>query len=461
MLPVLPAVFLFALGWLQAQDTGQFPLPEDKQIQELLKAIDAYKKSGGEGSSVDPAYLLKSIERLEARLSSDSNTSDVYKLALPLLYFRIDQNSRAVQLLEDYLKGNPDSSQGRLLLAFGYLREDKFLQSQALAEKAIEIDPEQAYARHLLGLSHVGLNRLDLAVEDFEKSISLDPDFPEAHFQLGLLYSQRPEDVGRARDVLQKTLSLGLEQPDVYATLGFVLLRTGEYQEAAVQLNKAIELNPSHAQAHYLLSDAYRKLSLEDDSRAALQRFGALKAAESERTRREAQGLTHYEEGMKLLRSNDRFREAHALFQKTTEIFPNMAAAFYRLAQIELLLKRPEEALTSIRRALELDPLDPEYYFILSRCLQRYDVAGAIDAIRRAISLNPDVADFHNVLGNLSFDQGDYQNAVSAYRRATVLQSNNPAFHLNLSAALNKTGDREGSRKEKDIYNELVRARKP
>ena len=180
-----------------------------------------------------------------------------------------------------------------------------------------------------------------------------------------------------------------------------MLTKLGKDEDAVVKLNRAIELNPDHAQAYYSLSESLRKLGRQEESRAAQERFGALKAADRENIRREAQGLNHFEEGMKALRSNDRLDEAHQWFRKTLEIFPSMGAAYYRLAQIDLLRKRPVDALESIHQAIEINPLDAEYYFILSQCLQETNAPGAMDAIRQAISLKPKTADFHNVLGNL------------------------------------------------------------
>ncbi len=437
-------------------------MPRDEQIQDLLQAVTAYQKSADSNSDfVDPTYLIEALKRVEARFSSDSSISEVQRLALPVVYFQINHNARAVGLLEDYLEGNPGSSRGRLLLALGYLREEKYLQAGTLARNSIELEPGNAYARYLLGLSEIGLNRIDEAAVNLENAVSLDPDFADAHFELGVLYSKNAETLVSAHDALAEALSLGLEKPDVYFSLGFVLTKLGKDEDAVVKLNRAIELNPDHAQAYYSLSESLRKLGRQEESRAAQERFGALKAADRENIRREAQGLNHFEEGMKALRSNDRLDEAHQWFRKTLEIFPSMGAAYYRLAQIDLLRKRPVDALESIHRAIEINPLDAEYYFILSQCLQETNAPGAMDAIRQAISLNPKTADFHNVLGNLSFGRGDYQTAVEAYSKATEIQPENPAFHLNLSAALGKTGDSRGSQEEKDLYFKLIRANKP
>ena len=458
----LPILCSLTIWPLPAQEGDPFQLPRDEQIQDLLQAITAYEESAESNSDfVDPTYLIEALKRVEAQFSSDSSTSEVQRLALPVIYFRIDHNARAVELLEDYLQGNPGSSRGRLLLALGYLRQEKYLQARTLARNSVESEPGNAYARYLLGLSEIGLNQIDEAVVHLKDAVSLHPGFADALFELGVLYGKNAETLVQAHDALAKALALGLERPDVYFNLGFVLTKLGKHEDAVPKLKRAIELSPDHAQAHYSLSESLRKLGRQEESRAAQERFGALKAADRENIRREAQGLNYFEQGMKALRANDRLDEAHQWFRKTLEIFPAMGAAHYRLAQIDLLRKRAADALGSIHRAIEINPLEAEYYFILSRCLQETNAPGAMDAIRQAITLNPKTADFHNVLGNLSFGRGDYQTAVEAYSKAAEIQPENPAFHLNLSVALGKTGDSRGSQEEKDLYFKLIRAKKP
>ena len=61
--------------------------------------------------------------------------------------------------------------------------------------------------------------------------------------------------------------------------------------------------------------------------------------------------------------------------------------------------------------------MEGEYYFVLARCLEQSDVSGATEAIRKAIDLKPEVAEFHNLLGNLLFAQSDYTGAAPAYRQ--------------------------------------------
>ena len=64
--------------------------------------------------------------------------------------------------------------------------------------------------------------------------------------------------------------------------------------------------------------------------------------------------------------------------------------------------------------------------------------AAAISAATKAVTINPNVADFHNLRGILLERAGDEVHAVESFRRATQLAPQEEAFRLNLESALRK-----------------------
>lgn len=67
---------------------------------------------------------------------------------------------------------------------------------------------------------------------------------------------------------------------------------------------------------------------------------------------------------------------------------------------------------------------------------QRSDVAGACDAYRRAIDLDPEMADAYINLGRLLQEQGDVAEAVRLYHLAIECTPDDPVAHYNLAIAL-------------------------
>jgi tetratricopeptide (TPR) repeat protein len=67
------------------------------------------------------------------------------------------------------------------------------------------------------------------------------------------------------------------------------------------------------------------------------------------------------------------------------------------MAQVSYLKGDLPNALTSIREALRLNPLEPEYYYVLARSLEDTDPKGALDAIEKALNFRPGVPDFEDL----------------------------------------------------------------
>lgn len=382
---------------------------------------------------------------LEAQKAFAANPKSEDRLiALANILFQRGQTERAIGLLESFATANPKASHAKVLLALGYVHEEKYDKARSLAGQAATDLPNDYYAHHVLALSLFGLNRFDEAETRFKRAIELKPDFAESHFRLGLLHARKPGALEPARASFQRALELGYSQAETYKNLGSINIKLGRYSDAIEQLNMSLKLNPDYAEAYFVLADALRKSGATEQAADAMKRFQALNAIVLDRRARANRSQAAYEEGMGLLFAKDgafisaNFAKAYVAFRRAVEELPQLDAAYYRMAQMDYLRNDNAHAVQNIRRALDLNPFEPEYYFVLSSCLKETDPRGALDAATKAVSLNPGVADFQNLLGILFEKAGDDVHAVESYRRAAELDPKNEAFQMNLSMALKK-----------------------
>ena len=377
-----------------------------------------------------------------ARQAATQSAEDRIVAAVTSL-LQAGQTERAVTLLQPFVKANPKARRAAVLLSFAYVRQGKYEQARIMSEQLATELPRDYYTQHVLGLSLFGLNRYDEAEAHFKRALELKPDFGEAVMQLGLLHLGKGsfED---ARTSFQRMLELGYRPNEAHKNLGSILIKQGRYPEAINELTAALKVDPNSASTYFLLADALRKSGNAEAAGEAMKRFQALNDVETDQRVRFAKAQAFYEQGMQLMFGKNQeflsanFTAARNAFTQAVETLPQLDGGFYRLAQIDYLRNNYDSALQNIRLALNLNPNEAEYYFVLASCLKDRDLTTALTAAAKAISINPNVADFHNLRGILLAKAGDDAHAIESFRRATELAPQDESFRMNLSATERK-----------------------
>ena len=120
-------------------------------------------------------------------------------------------------------------------------------------QKALEIKPDYAEAHNNLGNALAGRGQVDEAIAHYRKALEIKPDYAEAHNNLGLRPG-RPRTGRRGHRPLpegpgnQARLRRGPLQPR-----HCVLAGRGQVDEAIAHYQKALEIKPDYAEAHYNL----------------------------------------------------------------------------------------------------------------------------------------------------------------------------------------------------------------
>jgi tetratricopeptide (TPR) repeat protein len=356
-----------------------FGSPPDGTVdRETLQAIDAAQRS------------------LNAAPDSEAN-----RLTLASLYLKVGQNHSAVETLQAYLESHPDASKTLRLLAVAYLREEEYSAAKDSAEHALRFGQRDSAGVELLAMAQLGLQATDSAERLFREAVKLDPNSVEANFQLGLLYTNQRRNLPEAIRLLEKARALQPNLAGTYTALGSAFLASGDARQAANSLETAIKLSADSAESYYVLASAYRQLHEDDKADAALKAFNARKKADADQRAREMRSRADYEEGVNLLSNTDELDKAYESLAKAVSELPTFDPGYYRMAQVSYLKGDLQNALTSIRQALRLNPLEPEYYYVLARCLEETDPKAALEAIEKAVGFRPGVPDFEDLLREL------------------------------------------------------------
>ena len=186
-------------------------------------------------------------------------------------------------------KGRGTNLEARRLYLLGcHLLDQMNLEIVAKArgylEQAVELDPGFVMAWVQLSNAHVlaaFLNGIgyaeafERAREAVEKALSLGPDLPEAHAQLGLILMSHDWDWHGADRSLRRALELAPHDPVALRSMGQLALIRGHVQEAVQFYRRSIEHDPLSSRALFRLGMAYEAAgepeAAEESFRRALE----------------------------------------------------------------------------------------------------------------------------------------------------------------------------------------------
>ena len=142
--------------------------------------------------------------------------------------------------------------------------------------RAIALQPYQALAHFSLGNVLSDLGNLAEAARSYEKAIALQPNLGSAYYSLGNVW-QKLGDLNRSIAYLQKAAAFKNNLPPdsarAYCFLGIELRWQSRQEEAAIALQKAVELEPLLSGAHQHLCGLLRDSGDLAAAREAVQRY--------------------------------------------------------------------------------------------------------------------------------------------------------------------------------------------
>ncbi len=142
-------------------------------------------------------------------------------------------------------------------------RAGQYEQAVAKFTEGTTIVPNCFDCYYNIAYAEMQQKKFDEAEAAFKKAIEMKPDYVEAWNALATLYNAQKK-FDQAAEASSKAASLAAAAPigagganvDAIYNQGVILWNAGKLQEAKAQFEKAVQLNPGHAEAHYQLGMA-------------------------------------------------------------------------------------------------------------------------------------------------------------------------------------------------------------
>lgn len=141
---------------------------------------------------------------------------------------------------------------------------------------------------------------------------------------------------------------------------------------------------------------------------------------------------------------NEHLQQALEHFRYALVIDPQLAMVWNNLGSVWTRLERDDLAEYSYLKAASLDRSSASAYNNLVRLYSQQGETEKAERYRRAVdSYNQRNPYYHYLLGNLAYEDGDYQLAAEHFERAIMRYDLEPDFYLALGMAYRKQGDEE------------------
>jgi Flp pilus assembly protein TadD len=135
-----------------------------------------------------------------------------------------------------------------------------------------------------------------------------------------------------------------------------------------------------------------------------------------------------------------KFEEAVAEFLRVTELEPNDFMAHYNLGCALLSLARKSEAERAFSQAAKLEPKNAAAHFQLAKlCRKQNKLEEALKHLGRTVHLNPNWAKAWRLFGECFLEQGNYEKAMDAFKKALKINGKDGAALSSLALLYGRT----------------------
>ena len=197
---------------------------------------------------------VESAIRFYAAVNGGGNAVISQRRAAALLAFQSDEPEQAVALLDRFTAENPGYAID-MVLAKGQLLTSLERYDEALVyyDRFVEFRPDAESG--LLGRAELLLrmDRLDDAVEQYRLAVKKFPDSATSLNALGYTLADRTDQYAEAEKLIREALEYEPDNPAIIDSLGWVLYRLGQNEEALVHLERAYEGFPDPEVAAHIV----------------------------------------------------------------------------------------------------------------------------------------------------------------------------------------------------------------
>jgi tetratricopeptide (TPR) repeat protein len=318
--------------------------------------------------------------------------------------------------------------------------------------------------------------RFEDAISLYGEALKIKPKWPDGWWYVGAVFYQK-DLYPQARDAFQNLVALEPDRGPGWAMLGLCLFQTGEYERAAISLQRGRSLGVNdtselagvvryHAALLYIrfeyFENAYDILSeflrVGNESPKVIEAFGLTmlrmpflpkEIPPPQREKILIAGQAGYNMAAR------RLDQARAAFDTLLAQYPNDPNVHYGFG-VFMLSQDADLALKELKRELEISP---SHYAAMTQMafeyLKRDQYSDALPLAEKAVQLAPKLYAARNVLGRVLLELGQVDRSIKELEEGVKLAPSSPEMHFALARAYTRAGRKQDAARERETFKKL------
>ena len=372
-------------------------------------------------------------ERVEQQLKKHPDAAGTHVLEARIYVAHATPRdwARAEAALQKAIELDANFTPAYGLLIGVYLAENKLAQAISQLEAGLAKNPNNPRGLLMGALLYEQIKEYAKARDAYEKLLALSPDSVPGLNNLAYLYAEHLNQLDKAYELAQKARTLQPENGLVADTLGWILYKRGNYQQALALIQESASKSPENPEVQFHLGMASYMMGQVAAARSALEKAAHATAdfsGKDEAKRRLALIEQSSGQGANLSSS-----ELETLLKQQ----PNDLIVVNRVAEGYEKQGEAAKAATAYEQALKLNPKLLNAAVKLAQLyagpLQNRDKALAF--AKKARELAPNDVQVAGALGRIVFQAGNFSWAYSLLQESARQRGDDPGVLGDLGMA--------------------------
>lgn len=198
------------------------------------------------------------------KVRQDSRFYDNAVVHVALLYHDQGKMDRAISVIQDALAHKQDNADYYLYLGSFYEESERYDEALKVLQEGIRHDDQNARLHFRLGVVHDKMGNKQESISAMKEVLRLTPNDAEALNYLGYTYADLGINLDEAETLIQTALEIKPGDGYITDSLGWVYFKRGQYNQALIWLNKAVQLIPEDPVILEHLGDVYRQMDSKE-----------------------------------------------------------------------------------------------------------------------------------------------------------------------------------------------------